>query len=191
MKKIIVLTGTPGAGKTTVLKKALENLDINVKITNFADNMLAVGEELGLGSDHDAIRKQPVEVQKDLQKKAAEKIAQEAAAGDLLTIVDTHATVRTKEGYLPGLPEWVIVPLKPKIILVIEADPEEIIGRRNKDQTRQRDKEDKEGIKMHQDVNRKAAQTAADLCGASVKVIENHDNGLEKAAEDLAKLLEN
>jgi len=186
MAKIIVITGTPGAGKTAVVTEALKNrTDINV--TNYAENMLAVGAELGLGGDHDAIRKLPIEQQKELQRKAAKKIAEEANG---TTIVDTHATIKTAEGYLPGLPEWVVSELKPEYIVIIDADAEEINGRRQSDPTRKRDDEGVEGIKKHQEVNLEAAQTAASLCKAEVKVIYNHDNKLEDAAKDLLALLE-
>lgn len=188
MTKIIVLTGTPGAGKTTVLGEAMELIkdSSNVNVVNYADAMLETGKELGLGSDHDKIRKLPVEEQIDLQKKAAERIAQES---DEITIVDTHSTVKTKDGYLPGLPEWVIKALNPETIVLVEADADEIVGRRSSDETRERDKETAEQINLHQKINRVAALSSANMCGATVKIIENHDNKLKEAASDFAELL--
>ena len=42
--------------------------------------------------------------QRSLQRKAAAAIAKT----DGNVIVDTHASVKTPKGYLPGLPEWVL-----------------------------------------------------------------------------------
>ena len=185
-KTIIVITGTPGAGKTTVLNEALSKIDGEIKVINYAEIMLAIGKEIVGSEDHDLIRKLPVEEQKKLQKAAAEKISNEASG---ITIVDTHSTINTKNGYLPGLPEWVIKALSPKTIVLIEADPEEIAGRRAKDKSRQRDQESINMIKLQQDVNRMSAFSSAVLCGATVKIIKNHDNGLEEAADELVRLI--
>lgn len=184
MKKIYVITGTPGAGKTSVLNAASAKVKAN--IVNYADVMLETGKSLGLGNNHDALRKLPLESQKELQKKAAEKIASSAQG---ITIVDTHCTVRTANGYLPGLPEWVIKALNPVSIIVVDAKPREILSRREKDSTRHRDKETLESIKLQQEINYAAAIAAATLCGATVKIIENRNNNLGKAAEELAKIL--
>lgn len=190
MKKIIVITGTPGAGKTTVLEGAIhkyEKTGKEIKVLNYADVMLEVGQSLGLGKDHDAIRKISLKEQRDLQKKAAEKIS---AGAKGLTLVDTHCTVKTKRGYLPGLPEWVIKALNPHTIVLVEADPEEIVGRRKTDQTRKRDEEDIEQIGLQQEINRAAALTSASMCGATVKIIANHNNALDKAVDELVKVME-
>lgn len=185
--RIIVITGTPGAGKSTVLNAAMDKFSAEVKVLNYANVMLEVGEALGLGGDHDAIRKLELDKQRGLQKKAAEKIAKGAAGG--ITIVDTHATIKTPKGYLPGLPEWVVRALTPEIIVLVEANPAEILGRRTRDATRKRDGEAVTGIDRHQQINRAAAMAAAELCGAAVKIIENHDDGLEKAAAELAEVI--
>lgn len=184
--KIIAITGTPGAGKTTVLENALDKLGEDVKIINYADMMLEAGKDMGVGSDHDAIRKLPLGKQRELQERAAKNIA-DCAEG--VVIVDTHSTVRTPSGYLPGLPEWVVRALKPQVILLVEANPEEIVGRRTNDPTRKRDAEAIEGIELHQQINRASALAAAELCGAAVKVIKNHDNGLDEASAELVELV--
>ena len=184
--KIIVITGTPGAGKSTVLAHAMDKIKRDVEIINYADVMLELGNAFGLGANHDALRKQPIEVQQDLQKKAAEKIA----TGEGILIVDTHATVRTPAGYMPGMPAWCIEALKPHVIVLVDATSKEIQDRRAGDKTRKRDREEKSGLELQQCLNLSAAMSGAVLCGATVKVIWNHDNGLEKAAKELADLVE-
>jgi len=187
MTSIIIVTGTPGAGKTTVLQGALEKIKNDTKVVSYAKVMLSLGADLGIGDDHDAIRKQPLEVQRDLQKKAAEKIASEA---DGVTIVDTHTTIRTKNGYLPGLPEWIVKALSPQVIVVVEANPDEIVGRRKADKTRSRDAETVKGVELHQQINRAAAIVAASACGATVKIVKNRNDKLDEAVDDMVKLLE-
>jgi len=186
MNKIIVITGTPGAGKTTVLADAMDLIKRKVSIINYADVMLEVGKALGLGHNHDALRRQSLEIQQGLQQKAAEKIAK----GEGVIIVDTHSTVKTPNGYMPGMPAWCLEALKPRVIVLVDADASEIQARRAGDKTRTRDKEEDSSLLLQQSLNRSAAMAGAVLCGATVKVIWNHDKGVGKAAKELAELVE-
>jgi adenylate kinase len=103
--------------------------------------------------------------------------------------VDTHCTVRTPRGYLPGLPKWVLETLKPKQIILVEADPEEILRRRISDESRKREKSPLEDIEEHQEMNRKVAMVYSTLTGAIVTIIKNHDNRLDEAVENFVKSL--
>ena len=106
--------------------------------------MIDLAKEMGLVENRDEMRKLTLEQQKKLQIKTAEKIAEMKNV-----IVDTHCTVKTSKGYLPGLPEWVIKKLNPTAIVVVEADPEEIYNRRANDETRNRDSDSKDMIDEH------------------------------------------
>lgn len=182
----VVVTGTPGAGKTTVLNKALEKVS-GYKVVNYGDKMLEVALEEKLVNHRDELRKLPVEDQRRIQKVAARKIAEEAREVNI--IVDTHCTISTPKGFLPGLPKWVLDELQPDLIVIIEANPDEIFVRRIKDATRVRDIEYVHGIEEHQYMNRAAAMAYSMYTGAAVKVIKNHDGELEKAATELAEVL--
>ncbi|MDY7080843.1 MAG: AAA family ATPase, partial [Halobacteria archaeon] len=94
------------------------------------------------------------------------------------------------EGYLPGLPEWVLRGLQPDIVVLVEASADEILFRRLDDETRTRDMETTEEISTHQEMNRSAAMSYATLTGATVKIIENPDGGVDETAEQLADTLE-
>jgi len=179
---VIVVTGIPGVGKTTVMKEAAEGIDI--QFVTFGTVMEDIAIEMNLVKDRDEMRKLTLEQQKELQIKTAEKVAKIDNV-----IVDTHCTVKTPKGYMPGLPEWVIKKLNPTAIVVVEADPEEIYNRRSKDITRNRDPDSKEKIAEHQQMNRAAAMTYATLSGATVKIIFNHDNAIEDAVKDVAPVL--
>ena len=79
--------------------------------------------------------------------------------------------------------------LKPYLFVLIEATPEEIFEQRGRDETREKDVEDKTSIEEHRFMDRAVSMTYAPLTGAVVKIIENYDGALDKAAEDFFKLL--
>ncbi len=187
MKRIIIVTGTPGAGKTTILKKAIEKIKNKYKIVNYGDVMLEIAKRKNLVRNRDEIRKLDASIQREIQKEAARNIAEMSKNENV--IVDTHCLIKTPEGYLPGLPIWVLEELKPNIIVLIEANPDEIIRRRQKDKTRYRDVEEEKELKLHQEMNRAVAVAYAMVTGATVKIIENHDGMLDKAVSEFLKLL--
>lgn len=182
---VVVVTGTPGAGKTTVLKRAMEELGDKFKVVNFGDVMVEAAKQKGIVKDRDELRKQSPKVQKEIQTLAGVKIGKMAKDNEI--IVDTHCLIMTKEGYLPGLPVWVLDELQPSKLILIEADMEEILERRAKDISRTRDEEIARNIDLHQKMNRAIAVAYAMYTGATVKIIENHE--LDKAVEDMVRAL--
>ena len=180
---VIVVTGIPGVGKTTVMKKAAEGMDI--QFVTFGTVMVDIAKETGLVQNRDDMRKLTLEQQKNLQIKSAEKVA---SMGNV--ILDTHCTVKTPKGYMPGLPEWVVKKINPTAIVLVEADAEEIFNRRANDSTRNRDPDTKEQIHEHQMINRSTAMAYAALTGATVKIVFNHDNAIDDAVKQAAPVLE-
>jgi adenylate kinase len=180
---VIVVTGIPGVGKTTVMQKAAEGMDI--QFVTFGTIMIDIAKELKLVKDRDEMRKLTLDQQKQLQIKTAEKIGKMKNV-----ILDTHCTVKTPKGYMPGLPEWVLRKLNPTAIIIVEADPQEIFDRRAKDTTRNRDPDSVEKIAEHQMINRAAAMAYATLTGATVKIIFNHDNALDVAVKDAEPVIQ-
>ena len=174
---VVIVTGVPGVGKSTVVNAAEE---YGYKIVNFGTTMFEEAQKDGV-ADRDDMRKLDVEDQQRLQKQAGEKISR---MGNV--VVDTHASILTPAGYMPGLPEWTARALNPDIIVLVEATPEEIQGRRNKDSSRERDKDD---VGLHQSVNREYAAVAAVITGAAVAIVENHDNQIDKAVEQFRRVL--
>ena len=183
--KVVVIAGIPGSGSTTVLKKALEELDyLHV---NYGDVMLEIAKSSGLVDNRDSLRKLSPDIQKEVQENAAQSIREKSEQSNI--IVDTHCTIKTPSGFLPGLPKWVLDQLKPDMFILLEADGDEILKRRISDTTRTRDAERLKDIELHQEMNRAASMTYAVLTGATVKIIENHDNRLDEAVEDMVKTL--
>jgi adenylate kinase len=179
---VIVVTGIPGVGKTTVMKKAAEGMDI--EFVTFGTVMADMAIEMKLVKNRDEMRKLTLKQQKKLQIKSAEKVA---SMGNV--ILDTHCTVKTSKGYMPGLPEWVIKKINPTAIVVVEADSEEIYNRRANDPSRNRDPDTKEQIAEHQMINRAAAMAYAALSGATVKIVFNHDNAIDAAVKQASPVL--
>ena len=183
--KVVVVAGIPGSGSTTVLKHALENLDyVHV---NYGDVMLGIAQEMGIVEDRDSMRKLSPDVQKEVQKKAAKTIREKSIKTNI--IVDTHCTIKTPHGFLPGLPKWVLEELKPDGFVLVEADGDEILLRRISDITRTRDMEKLKDIKLHQQMNRAVSMAYAALTGATVQIIENHDDRLDESVELMRETL--
>lgn len=184
--KLVVVAGIPGSGSTTVLTKALEHLDyLHI---NYGDVMLEIAEKEGLVDDRDSIRKLSPEVQKEIQRKAAKNIKERSEQDNI--IVDTHCTIKTPKGFLPGLPKWVLDELQPDMFVLLEANGDEILIRRINDTTRIRDLEKLSDIKLHQEMNRAVSMAYAALTGATVKIIKNHDNKLDESVEEMIKTLQ-
>jgi len=190
---LIIVTGMPGAGSSTVIKEGLklktkgEGAGYEFTPINYGDVMFEAAREEGFVEKRDELRKLPGEKQRAIQMLACNKISELKKNRNL--IIDTHCTIKSPAGYLPGLPEYVLREIMPDQFVLIEATPEEIFERRSKDKTRERDVEDKNSIEEHQFMNRVMSMAYACLTGASVKIIENHDGELEKAAEEFFELM--
>ena len=179
---VVILAGVPGAGKTTVMKKVMERKEVN--FITYGTVMLEIAKEMGI-RDRDEMRKIPIEKQRKLQELTAEKVSK---MGDV--VVDTHCTIKTPSGYLPGFPYHILKKLNPRLIILIEADANEITERRAKDKDiRRRDEESIYDIEEHQLMNRIAAMNYAVLVSATVKIVKNNDGMAEKAAEEIIKVL--
>ena len=188
MPFVVMITGIPGVGKSTITRLALKRTTIKFKLVNFGDLMFEEAVKQGLVEHRDEMRKLDPVVQKELQLRAAQRIVEIAKEEPVL--LDTHATIRTPMGYLLGFPKEVIETIRPNFIVIIEATPSEILGRRLRDLKRDRDVETEEQIQRHQDLNRAAAISYAMHSDALIKIIENHeDKGLEEAVNELVQVL--
>ena len=183
--KLVVLTGIPGSGSTTLLNRALDEVDY-VHL-NYGDIMTEIAIKEDIVEDRDELRKLPAETQKEIQAKAAKEIKQRSEETNV--IVDTHCTINTPSGFLPGLPKWVLDELQPDLFILIEAYPDEIIYRRLNDDTRVRDVQKAKDIQLHQEMNRATSMAYATLTGATVKILSNHDNHLDSSVRKLVEVL--
>jgi adenylate kinase len=92
---MVILTGVPASGGTTVTKKAIEQLEAHgqpFKMVTYSDVMLDEALQRRWVKIRDDIRKLDPARQRELQKTAARAISKMATTQ---LVVDTHATVRT------------------------------------------------------------------------------------------------
>ncbi|MHA1741207.1 MAG: adenylate kinase [Candidatus Thorarchaeota archaeon] len=190
-RNAVIVTGIPGVGKTTVIDTAVKMVkdkhNEEVPVLNFGTAMFEVASGRGLVEDRDEMRRLPTVTQREVQQLAGEAIAKRAESAKV--IVDTHTLILTPNGFLIGLPEWVVRAIKPKTIVLVEADPEDIARRRSDDSTRARDVQMVEDIDTHQKMCRSAAVAAATLTGATVRIIKNRQGKVEEAATQLYETL--
>jgi adenylate kinase len=190
--RIIIVTGIPGTGKTTVCSevvKLAERIGKKVEVINYGSVMVEVSHKSGKSLHRDALRKSGLTFQRNLQAQAAKIISEKTTKvqGDL--IVDTHMSIKTVDGYLAGLPFHVLQLLNPEMFILVEAEPLEVLSRRLKDKTRKRDKAMEGGIAEEILFSRLMAAACAVLTGASVKIVKNPAGKQILAAEEVLKLL--
>ncbi|MEM4366616.1 MAG: adenylate kinase [Candidatus Anstonellales archaeon] len=179
---MIVITGLPGAGKTTVLNLLKEK---GYFVVNFGDLMYEMALKDKLVSNRDEMRKKLSARQtRELQIKVARKLSKLKPA-----ILDTHATVRTPEGYFPGLPLHVLRLLKVKAFVLITAKPEEILLRRKEDPTRKRDDDTLEDIEEQDTINKAFIASYSAYKGVPAMLVRNEQGKQAKAAEVIERLL--
>ena len=192
MGRVIVVTGIPGTGKTTVCNEALklaEQTRKRIQAVNYGSIMVELSRKRGNSLHRDELRRSGLTFQRNLQVEAAKIISKKTGEveGDL--IVDTHMSIKTANGYLAGLPFHVLQLLNPDIFVLVEAEPHEVLSRRFRDRTRKRDKVLEDEIMEEILFSRLMAVACAVLTGASVKIVRNPAGKQAEAAEEVLKLL--
>ena len=187
-KRITIVVGIPGVGKTTVITKTKDILlqsGYNITVVVFGTVMLSEAKKMGVG-DRDQIRKLSLSGQQNLQNLAADYIC---SVKEDLVIVDTHLFVRTSSGFFPGIPQNVIQKLKPSNLILITATPEEILTRRAKDESRNRDMVSIEEIKKELGLAISMISTISILSGSAFEIVDNHQGSSEDTASFIARIL--
>ena len=187
-KRITIVVGIPGVGKTTVITKTKDILlqsGYNTTVVVFGSVMLSEAKKMGIG-DRDQIRKLSLAGQQNLQNLAADYIC---SVKEDLVIVDTHLFIRTSSGFFPGIPQNVVQKLKPRNLILITATPEEILARRAKDESRNRDMVSIEEIKKELGLANSMISTISILSGSAFEIVDNHQGSSEDTASFIARIL--
>ena len=187
-KRITIVVGIPGVGKTTVITKTKDILlqsGYNTTVVVFGSVMLSEAKKTGI-VDRDQIRKLSLAGQQNLQNLAADYIC---SVKEDLVIVDTHLFIRTSSGFFPGIPQNVVQKLKPRNLILITATPEEILARRAKDESRNRDMVSIEQIKKELGLAISMIATISILSGSAFEIVDNHQGSSEDTASFIARIL--
>ncbi len=176
MAKIIV-TGTPGSGKSTVLSKLKD-----VRVISLSEEMLKYTSSKGV-TDRDKLRYMSYEdiasVRKEVIQNAINKIEDDA-------LVDTHLTVKKKTRYVPGFSKDDLDSFNDlRGIIYIDAHANDIMFRRLTDKTRTREEEPEEEIHEQRRINTAIAAYYAAHMNIPLYIIKNRQNLVEQTIKNV------
>jgi len=179
-----IVLGVPGAGKSTVLA-ALKGKE-GFTLVNYGDLMFEIASKKKYVSHRDGLRKLPPATQKKVQSEVGDALAKMGGG----VVLDTHCSIATPKGYLPGLPFSLLEKLDVSQLVLITAPIKDIIARRNADKSRVRDAESEGMLQQHHDVNMALLAAYAAFCGAPARIIVNSQGNVEEARQALLSLFE-
>lgn len=110
--------------------------------------------------------------------------------GSSSLVVDTHMFVRTIDGLWPGTPKRVLDALQPDLIVLIEAEPEQVAKRRSIDTGREREAIELDKVRADLEWSRYMASANAVIAGIPIQIVKNAEGQQHRAAEDLLKIIE-
>lgn len=189
MGKLIIVTGVPGAGKSTVLVESWKQVekDLHYSIVSFGTEMLTLCKEAGLVADRDEMRNLSADAQEEMQWRTTKRIVERPEN----ILLDTHCTIKTGSGsYLPGFTPRMLERMSPKAIILVDAHEAEIRGRRRLDQSRPlRTIESNEDILEHKLINRAYAAAFSARSSCLLRIIQNNTGEFERAVEEFVSTI--
>ncbi|MGC8969122.1 MAG: adenylate kinase [Conexivisphaera sp.] len=180
----VIVGGIPGVGKSTVLDALKARLGARLQIVNYGTVMMDEARSVGV-ANRDEMRRLPAHLQREIQSSAARRIASMQVE---YLIVDTHFSIKTPQGYLPGMPSHVVSALSPDLLVVLTASPEEISARRAADASRVRDSS-LDSVREELEMERLFAVAASNESGAPLALVINRQGEAERAALELAAVM--
>jgi adenylate kinase len=184
----VIIVGIPGVGKTSVISLAAKMLNqkgYKTAVVVFGTAMFEEAKEMGV-NDRDELRKLSIDMQRRLQNMTAKRIAE---MKDNIVIIDTHIFINTIEGYYPGLPMRLLDIIKPTHIVMVAAEPEEIVNRRKSDISRHRDIISAKDVQGELDISKVMVASCSILTGSPFIIILNNDNKIDEAVLNIVKVL--
>jgi len=188
---IAVIFGIQGVGKSTLVTEVLKDKP-RFKRLYWGEYAFKLALEQKLVKTKDEIRELPVTVQKKLQKDVGKHLAEIIKKNHSADyVIETHAALKTRQGYMPGLTPQILDLIMPDIFIVIESDAKDIYHRRILDETRKRehDKTIKD-IQLNLDTTRLFAADFSTHTGANLMFVENVEDNLDIAVDNVVKALE-
>ncbi|MEM4819211.1 MAG: adenylate kinase [Nanopusillaceae archaeon] len=185
-----MVVGIPASGKTSLVNEAKKYIKKDVEILEFGDIVFDFAKKIYNIQQRDDIRKLlSSEDQRKLQEMATKYILENYK--DKNVILTTHFVIETSAGFKAGITKEIADLLKPKAIVLVFSDPDKILIRRIKDETRIREKDDLERIKIHQELSLYYTIPFMYMYDTIVEVIKNEEGLLEEAAKKFAEFVNN
>ena len=181
---MIIVTGTPGSGKTTLIN----SFEDKFEILNYGTIMFEIAIQEGIVKDRDELRKLDLKEQLELQKKAAGKIVK--IKENKKIILDTHAAISTPKGYYPGLSKEALKILNPETLIFVYVPFVELVERIKEDTTRKRTEFlNKKKVDELIEISKLFLATYAAECSAKIVLIDN-SGPVGSAVPELKNILE-
>jgi adenylate kinase len=186
MNKIAIVTGTPGAGKSTIVEKIAKEGNYNV--VSIGTEMLKIAENRGLTNDRDNIRKLKSSDINEMRLKVFDTINR--MEGNI--IIDSHASVKNGNRYIPGFSFQELDALESLTAFVyIDSTAHEILLRRAIDNSRNRDIETMDEIDQQREINLGLISSYASHKNVPIYIIRNEQNKLEGSIESARNTFNN
>ena len=183
--KIIIVAGLSGAGKTTLLNKLKPG---NYKIINIGTLMKEELSKNGEEINRDIIKKLSNKDLSKLRNIAFGRV--QKLKGNI--VLDTHITIESGLGILPGIPYSTLRFLNNLSAFVyINAPSEDIIKRRKTDKSRNREEQDVFNIDMQRMVDMSTLSYYTSHLNISLYVINNKSGRLIEALKKLQSTIDN
>ncbi len=181
----IIVAGVPGAGKTTIMDNVAKSN--NYKFVNVGDMMMTLGKERGYFTERDRMRYFTNLIRKELVHEVFESISK--MEGNI--VVDTHASVEEHGRYMPGLPTDAVEPIKDSLLALvcIDATTQEIMERRMKDTTRQREVETAETIDVQRIINISVLSAMSLTYDVPLFVVPNEEGKIDLSVDIFKKYI--
>lgn len=161
---VVVVTGVPGVGKTTLCRRVSE--DLGYSYINYGDLMLDIAQSRDLASTDFEMFGLDIDTQQEIWEGAALKIKNMNRI-----LVDLHGVDQSPIGYIISLP---IEIMSPDIIVVIESSVDNILNRRHKD-TKERIVDTIKSLKEHMNMLKISMAVCSTFLGCNLAVLENDD----------------
>lgn len=161
---VVVVTGVPGVGKTTLCRRVSKDLGYNY--VNYGDLMLDIAISKDLASTDSEMFSLDIETQHEIWKGAALKIKDMNSV-----LVDLHGVDQSQIGYILSLPIEII---SPDIIVIVESSKDNILQRRHKD-TKERIVDTIKSLNEHMSMLRIAMASCSAILGCNLMVLNNDD----------------
>ena len=134
MTKLILVTGTAGAGKTSILTRLSELNGNSIRVLNMGTEMMDMTREKYNITDRDQLRRMDDKTVISIRNAIMQKIIESKED----TIIDTHASVKQGRRYRPGFSIDELQRIRISAIIYIDTSSEEVLARSRIDPSRKR-----------------------------------------------------